>query len=288
LVNDGSSDGSDTICDKYAAADSRVHVIHKQNGGVSTARNAGLDAMTGNFFAFIDSDDTAEPNMYEELLQKHRESGADIVICGYNMICDGYTRKMQMPIDDTISRSEYFEQLLTHHGDMLLCTIWNKLHLATPGLSKLRFIEGMNNTEDSFYSIECYSKAEKLAFCEELLYNYVNIGNTGSLSKSNFYDIRVKFNEYLRGVLKRELPGREAEADRVMDCQDEVIKTKLIHRAYTNNFPKPFPLRFRSVRTILRLSTDYREKLSALMIYFLPRRLYLAAFRIFASRIEGN
>ena len=67
-MDDGSPDNCPAICDAYAAQDRRVRVIHKPNGGLSDARNAGLDVMTGDYVAFVDSDDWIEPQMYEKLL----------------------------------------------------------------------------------------------------------------------------------------------------------------------------------------------------------------------------
>lgn len=69
LVDDGSTDSSGAICDKYATEDSRIRVIHKPNGGLSSARNAGLDAATGDYVGFIDSDDYIAPDFYESLLK---------------------------------------------------------------------------------------------------------------------------------------------------------------------------------------------------------------------------
>ncbi len=68
LVDDGSSDNSPTICDAWAQIDSRIRVIHKKNGGVSSARNAGIDLAQGDYIGFVDADDWIEPNMYEVLI----------------------------------------------------------------------------------------------------------------------------------------------------------------------------------------------------------------------------
>lgn len=68
VVDDGSTDGSATICDDYAKKDKRISVIHKENGGLASARNAGIDVAKGTYIGFVDSDDYIEPYMYEKLL----------------------------------------------------------------------------------------------------------------------------------------------------------------------------------------------------------------------------
>ena len=83
LVDDGSRDDSVGICDLYAARDARIRVIHKENGGLSSARNAGLDIAAGEYVGFVDSDDWIEPDMFEYLLQNAENYGADIATCGH-------------------------------------------------------------------------------------------------------------------------------------------------------------------------------------------------------------
>lgn len=81
LVDDGSPDNCGAICDEYAEKDSRVHVIHQKNGGLSAARNAGIDAAQGEYLSFIDSDDLVRPQMLERMLQAIETSDADLCIC---------------------------------------------------------------------------------------------------------------------------------------------------------------------------------------------------------------
>ena len=88
LVDDGSPDRCGEICDEYAKADSRVRVIHKTNGGLSSARNAALDIATGDYIMFVDSDDWIESNCCEELVKKIMEYNADIVAFGLNYVYD--------------------------------------------------------------------------------------------------------------------------------------------------------------------------------------------------------
>lgn len=83
LVDDGSTDGSGRICDEYAADDSRFKVIHRKNGGLAVARQTGLELTRGEYVIVCDSDDWAEPDMYEKLYSKAKETNADIAACGY-------------------------------------------------------------------------------------------------------------------------------------------------------------------------------------------------------------
>ena len=91
LIDDGSPDNCPAICDEYAKKDSRIIVVHKQNEGVSVARNVGINIAKGNFIAFVDSDDSIEPNMYEKLIEKQQTEDFDLVFCRYNYEQNGET-----------------------------------------------------------------------------------------------------------------------------------------------------------------------------------------------------
>ena len=88
VVDDGSTDGSATICDDYAKKDKRISVIHKENGGLASARNAGIDVAKGTYIGFVDSDDYIEPYMYEKLLQAILKYSCNIAVCGINYVFD--------------------------------------------------------------------------------------------------------------------------------------------------------------------------------------------------------
>lgn len=86
LVNDGSPDNSGKICDNFALMDKRIKVIHKMNGGLSSARNAGIDIAKGEYLGFVDSDDTIEPFMYEKLMTAIKRDGTDLAVCAINYV----------------------------------------------------------------------------------------------------------------------------------------------------------------------------------------------------------
>lgn len=89
LVDDGSPDNCPNLCDEYAKKDNRVKVIHKSNGGLGYARNSGMEVATGEYLAFVDSDDYVEKSTYEILYNNSKKSGADITLCGYKRINNG-------------------------------------------------------------------------------------------------------------------------------------------------------------------------------------------------------
>ncbi len=82
LVDDGSPDNCPYLCDEYTQKDARIKVIHKENGGLSSARNAGIDASRGRYIGFVDSDDWVAPQYLEKLLRNLKETDADICECG--------------------------------------------------------------------------------------------------------------------------------------------------------------------------------------------------------------
>ena len=94
LVDDGSPDSSPVLCDEWGTRDERIVVVHKQNGGLSDARNAGVMAAHGSYIGFVDSDDYVAPDMYESLYTHMQETDADIAICG---IADVYSDHTELP-----------------------------------------------------------------------------------------------------------------------------------------------------------------------------------------------
>ncbi len=123
LVDDGSPDDCGKICDEYAAKDSRIKVIHQQNGGLSAARNAGLDIASGGYIGFVDSDDFIELNMYKELHKCLIENDADMSICGIKRFGD--ESKSDSYGNRKLNKNEYLKELLKDNIKSYAC---NKLY----------------------------------------------------------------------------------------------------------------------------------------------------------------
>ena len=93
VIDDGSSDQSADICDRFVEKDERVHVFHKENGGVSSARNIGLSVARGKFIIFVDADDWIEPDMVYALWKKQEEHKCDLVVCNYSLYVEGKKKR---------------------------------------------------------------------------------------------------------------------------------------------------------------------------------------------------
>ena len=171
LVNDGSGDSSGSICDSYAAKDSRIRVIHKENGGLSSARNAGIDAASGEYLAFVDSDDWIEPEMYETMLALTEKYGADLV-CGGRYDVDGGTGERTVGLcpvkEESISPEEMVGRIFLWEGcDSSAC---DKLYHRSL-FETFRYPEG-KVCEDVPTTYKIVLKAGSVALCDKTFYNY--------------------------------------------------------------------------------------------------------------------
>ncbi len=127
LVDDGSTDACPAICDEYAATDARVRVIHKANGGLSDARNAGLDVARNPYVGFVDSDDWIEPEMFERLLALLQCSGSDIAVCNFSYSSPlGDIDALSAPFEVTLPQRPAMRLLL--HDRIVQNYVWNKLY----------------------------------------------------------------------------------------------------------------------------------------------------------------
>lgn len=171
LVNDGSSDSSGAICDAYAQKDGRVRVIHKKNGGLSSARNAGINIARGEFIGFVDSDDYIDENMYECMLRASEKYQAPLVVTGrYDHSNDLVQTALTLHNEMEMTSRDAIERLLTWDGiDSSAC---DKI-FSRDLFSSVRFPEGRYN-EDIFVMTDIMMKAKKIVHIGEPKYHYVH------------------------------------------------------------------------------------------------------------------
>ncbi len=187
LVNDGSTDGTGQLCDELAETDERIRVLHKENGGSSSARNLGISHAKGAYLAFIDSDDYASPEMFERLAQGLQKSNAEIVQIGRDEV-DAEGHKLpnicEPPEEDVyISSADFLKELLMHRGDCSFCT---KL-VAKRLFEKHQFPVGALN-EDFRLLVEMLMETDGVMSLTGQTYHvFYRIGsNTRKVDKSDF------------------------------------------------------------------------------------------------------
>jgi len=189
LVNDGSTDASGNICDEYARMDGRVQVIHQKNSGVSAARNTGIDAASGEWFGFIDSDDWIEPQMYEKLWQTATVNNGLVSFCGtvihLNDTEEGKQYCIFPDLPPRISKQQYFEYgLLNISFAASACTMLFNRKVFNEDKA-IRFDITIRHWEDYFLVAQCLKKVEWFAYIPQAMYHYCKREDSASESFLN-------------------------------------------------------------------------------------------------------
>ncbi|WML54789.1 glycosyltransferase [Neobacillus sp. PS3-12] len=170
LVNDGSTDQSRHICDEYAKKDKRIIVIHKENGGQSSARNKGIVAAKGSYIGFIDSDDWVEKDMYNILYTKAKEADADITACNIMQYDKESGKHLYCNKTDDISYDQDSAMHELYLNERLTFSPCNKLYKKEL-FENIRFKEGYI-LEDMDFSYRVMHQAKKIFYTGKALYNY--------------------------------------------------------------------------------------------------------------------
>lgn len=186
LVNDGSTDNGGAICDEYAGTDKRVKVIHKAYGGVSSARNAGVQAAQGDFIGFVDGDDYIDKEMYQVLNQLCKRTGSDISICKLSREIDGELmnkgeENFIVEMDHIGAMRELFKGVLYRFS---LC---NKL-FAKKCFEKVKFPEGRIH-EDLSTTYKLFANANRAVYTNRIGYVYVK--RKKSILTSKYHEKRL-------------------------------------------------------------------------------------------------
>lgn len=205
LVDDGSPDKSGDICDAWAKKDNRIRVFHKQNGGVSTARNLGLDEAKGEWIMFLDSDDMLTPHALQYCIE--HTDGVQMVCCECQAVHeDGVTEfSYNRPVHDAtaLSSRDYAEKILTYNA---LCGPVCKL-VCKPVIGADRFDESLHKGEDAQFLVKVLAHSDFMVYeCSEVIYKYRILKQ--SLSHGN----SQKQIGYIRDLIAY-LQNRQQDAD---------------------------------------------------------------------------
>lgn len=188
LVDDGSSDGSEKICDEYEKVDNRILVIHKINEGVSAARNIGLDYARGEYIAFVDSDDYIASDMIQTLLSRIKTDNSDMACCNYLQVTEDaklINETQQLPLrDENISSNAAMQCFILWGGYYV--TPWNKLYKSQI-FKTLRFPVG-KRYEDLYIIFQIVTQCKRISHISKTLYFYLRRKDSFTLGEFNICD----------------------------------------------------------------------------------------------------
>ena len=230
LVDDGSPDQSGVICDSYASIDSRIQVIHKGNGGVSSARNCGIEIATGDYIFFVDSDDTLKKDAIEVLLLTAKNTNSDITICSCRHV---KKQNQDMDTEDcdraqgclkTVEAAEAIRNLSYNvhvYEELEPTAVWGKLYKKSV-VQNLKFNENMNIGEDFVFNYFAICNSITVTYCSLKLYDYNFVES--SLMNNKVYS--PKLMQSFEELVKFE------ESQRNTKYMDEVI-VRCVNIAFT-------------------------------------------------------
>lgn len=172
LVDDGSTDRSGILCDEFAQKDSRIKVLHKENGGISSARNAGLAIASGDYIGFVDSDDFVDKKMYEKMLSLMDAPDVDLAICSYQSVDENGDFVIDNPSPVQNETVESYDMLKKLHekGGWYYVTAWNRLYRREL-FRTIRFPVNKKH-EDTFVAHEIIMECKRVVTMKEALYYY--------------------------------------------------------------------------------------------------------------------
>lgn len=199
LVDDGSPDSCPLICDEWAKYDHRIIIIHKENGGLSDARNTGLHKSSGKYISFVDSDDWLAPDFFEILYYSITKNNAQIAAGGIVKVYENYQEQDQFIYDQQIFTSEEaLETLMQGRG--FYAVAWNKLYKKSL-FDGIEFPLGKLH-EDEFVTYKLIGKSTKLTLCQEAIYFYrqrkCSIMQEWSIRHLDALEAFVQRNSYLK------------------------------------------------------------------------------------------
>lgn len=277
LVDDGSKDSSGAMCDAFAKKDSRIKVIHKENGGSSSARNLGIEAATGDYIGFCDSDDYPEPDLYENLLKVMQEK-EDAVIA--QAMSSNYTEDgtmVQGPFKDSgsvnfLTRQEMFRLLMLHVGDSSFCT---KL-IRADYMKKFRFEEGRLN-EDFELVIRMLNGINGIYSLEKNGYNIVlrHGSNSRNTFGEVFYNSMIENSDRAFKLMEEKYPELREEAVRFWYFQrlDYMLHIPVSYMKKSNEVCWQIIRDFKNGRKEIRANAylTKKEKRNLLILSYAPR-----------------
>ena len=234
LVDDGATDSSGEICDELEKLDNRIKVYHKENGGLSDARNYGVARATGSYIGFVDSDDFIDAEMYEKLYEAIIKEDADVAECNLKIV---YPERVELFTDkryyQVCTKQEYLEEYLKIEKIFgSACVRLIKTNIA----KKIEFPVG-KLYEDTYYAYDLIDIADKYVLMDNACYNYLMRENSITNAKFNprIFDL-IEIVEKFHVNVYRNYPSLKEAADcRKMYAYFSVLNSILLEENFKNN-----------------------------------------------------
>lgn len=219
LVDDGSTDNSAKICDKYAKIDNRIKVIHKENGGLSSARNEGLKASSGEYISFVDGDDYLFPTFYQDLYNLINKYEADISECQFLRINENDIKKAKNIIEEYNNSIEIKEEVYDNNKALDLLygarlnpyvkkvVVWNKLYKKEI-LQGIYFPVGKLH-EDEYTTFKILDKCKKIVSTNKCLHGYIQTNNSIMRREIKAKRVEDNLDAYIQGSKYFENEGKK-------------------------------------------------------------------------------
>ena len=281
LVDDGSTDGSAAICDRYAAADERILVFHKENGGAYEARNTGLDNAAGDYIMFVDGDDVIHPNMIKILADAIQEGDYDFsMVKGLPVPENGYVEKLKdkelglAASRKTLTQSDMVKGLFGPSGfDFQYIVVWNKL-FKRDLVKDLHFVN--TGSEDAEWTTRMCMRMNQAMMVEENLYYWIQ--HQASITHKGMNPIQVdRINSYL--LCLKDIP--EDKTQYRTWCLEKLYKV-VLHTRYNARNSKYFnqvkslgkSAYKQTIAEFLRSGSTWLTKSALLFFYHIPVAYY--------------
>lgn len=283
LVDDGSPDYCPQMCDEWAKKDNRIKVIHKINGGVSSARNAGLDVATGEYIQFVDSDDYLELDACETLINKIVNNNADIVVSAFKSI----GKHIKCIKTENFSTHKLMQAVQNLYKYGALNAVWNKLYKKDV-INNIRFQEDMKYGEDLYFNLQYIKKCRTIVYTSQQLYNYVNTPGSvvHSFSEQCFSD-HCKIYDYIEKEYKSQYPEFTQFFNQMQSNLILFVFTSLTQTSRLTNAQKRFLVKTYTNTTYFKNAKQYATSLVKKIQCFLLQRNCLNILKIL-YKIKGG
>lgn len=289
LIDDGSTDNSPHICQRFAKKNEKIKYIRQENAGVASARNRGLEIATGEYVAFLDADDSLSENMLEKMCIAVANTNADVCMAGWNewrgnekkankivsedLLVDGQegTKQLALMLLTSGHINSSYEKISPY---FIMGVVWNSIYRRKfLEYNQIHFFCFWNNEDDWIFNIQCYNKADKIYLLNESLYNYRIDDKSLSHKKRYIEDLYHKRRKGIDWIWKTmdELCQNETEKKRKAELYKGLLQRRLL--LYTLFNETSVEKRKSSTEAIAYIKTAVREERK----YGIKKTLYYEA-----------